>query len=239
MMKATVNAKRPFNFKVNSSSEKIQIRQGDTIELNTTYEANERYKNATIMYAVTDADITKTEGNKFTGLEVGTTKLKLATKEFGRSKELDVTVIPHYSDDPNKDSNGDINVMSAVGTIKVVTDGMYRDINTTEKISTNFYKVVVKNITDNSSISLINAKETTDRDSIVILSSISIAIRTYQENVDLQICDSIINDVHLEVATGDIINANSNVEFYNVEITNNILDDGEIIEVRGDSNKLT
>ena len=40
---------------------KIQIRQGDTIELNTTYEA--RYKNATIMYAVTDADITKTEGN--------------------------------------------------------------------------------------------------------------------------------------------------------------------------------
>ena len=61
MMKATVNAKRPFNFKVNSSSEKIQIRQGDTIELNTTYEA--RYKNATIMYAVTDADITKTEGN--------------------------------------------------------------------------------------------------------------------------------------------------------------------------------
>ena len=134
---------------------------------------------------------------------------------------------------------GDINVMSAVGTIKVVTDGMYRDINTTEKISTNFYKVVVKNITDNSSISLINAKETTDRDSIVILSSISIAIRTYQENVDLQICDSIINDVHLEVATGDIINANSNVEFYNSEITNDILDDGEIIEVRGDSNKLT
>ncbi len=73
MMKATVNAKRPFNFKVNSSSEKIQIRQGDTIELNTTYEANERYKNATIMYAVTDVDITKTEGNKFTGLEIGTT----------------------------------------------------------------------------------------------------------------------------------------------------------------------
>ena len=90
---------------------------------------------------------------------------------------------------------------------------------------------------------MINAKETTDRDSIVILSSISIAIRTYQENVivtenvDLQICDSIINDVHLEVATGDIINANSNVEFYNSEITNDILDDGEIIEVRGDSNK--
>ena len=47
--------------------------------------------------------------------------------------------------------------MSA-GTIKVVTDGMYRDINTTEKISANFYNVVVKNITDNSSISLINVK---------------------------------------------------------------------------------
>ena len=27
----------------------------------------------------------------------------------------------------------DINVMSGVGTIKVVTDGMYWDINTTEK----------------------------------------------------------------------------------------------------------
>lgn len=68
--------------------------------------------------------------------------------------------------------------MSA-GTIKVVTDGMYWDINTTEKISANFYNVVVKNITDNSSISLINAKETTDRDSIVELSSISIATLTY------------------------------------------------------------
>ena len=68
--------------------------------------------------------------------------------------------------------------MSA-GTIKVVTDGMYRDINTTEKISANFYNVVVKNITDNSSISLINVKKTTDRDTIVVLSSISIARRTY------------------------------------------------------------
>ena len=47
--------------------------------------------------------------------------------------------------------------MSA-GTIKVVTDGMYRDINRIEKISANFYNVVVKNITDNSSISLINVK---------------------------------------------------------------------------------
>ena len=63
------------------------------------------------------------------------------------------------------------------------------------KILANFYNIVVKNITDNSNISLINAKKRTDRDSIVVLSSISIARWTYQENVivteniDLQICD--------------------------------------------------
>ncbi len=63
------------------------------------------------------------------------------------------------------------------------------------KISANFYNIVVKNITDNSNISLINAKKTTNRDTIVVLSSISIARWTYQknvivtENIDLQICD--------------------------------------------------
>ena len=42
-------------------------------------------------------------------------------------------VITNVNSDEYVFSAGDINVMSGVGTIKVVTDGMYWDINTTEK----------------------------------------------------------------------------------------------------------
>ena len=139
-------------------------------------------------------------------------------------------------------SAGNINVMTGIGSMKVVTDGMYKDVNTTEVVNANFYNVVIENITDNSSMSLINAKETTDRDSRVVLSSTSIAKLTYQtnvietENVDLEVYDSIIDDIHIASATGDIINAKSIVELYNVEITNNIVDDGDIIEVIGNTN---
>lgn len=90
----TINAKQPFNFKVNGGADLIQIKKGESINLTTTYSPNEKYKNATILYSVSDGDIAKTSDNKLYGLNEGITKLSLTTKEFGGSREVDVVVTP-------------------------------------------------------------------------------------------------------------------------------------------------
>ncbi len=89
---ATLNAKVPYNFKVNGGVDKIQVKVGETIQLNTTYEPSERYKNATILYTIDDANLAKVTDNSIVGVAEGTTKLRLTTKEFGGSKYVDIEV---------------------------------------------------------------------------------------------------------------------------------------------------
>ena len=101
----TINAKQPFNFKINGGADVIQIKKGESINLNTTYSPNEKYKNATILYSVSDGDIAKTNGNKLLGINEGKTKLKLTTKEFGGSREVDVVVTPAPSPTPSPQIN--------------------------------------------------------------------------------------------------------------------------------------
>ena len=97
---ATINARRPYNFKVNGNVNQIQVRVGEAINLNTTYEPSIKYKNPTMLYSVSDRDIAKVEDNKLFGLNEGTTKLSLATKEFGGSKEITVVVLPKVTPTP-------------------------------------------------------------------------------------------------------------------------------------------
>ena len=90
----TINAKQPFNFKVNGGADLIQIKKGESIDLTTTYSPNKKYKSATILYTVSDGDVAKTNGNKLLGINEGKTKLTLTTKEFGGTKEIDILVNP-------------------------------------------------------------------------------------------------------------------------------------------------
>ena len=97
---ATINVRQPFNFKVNGGADKIQVRAGEAINLDTTYSPNEKYKNATILYTVNDSDIAKTNDNKLYGVNEGTTRLTLTTKEFGGIREVDVIVLPSIAPTP-------------------------------------------------------------------------------------------------------------------------------------------
>ena len=112
---ATVNARQAFNFKVNEQAENIRLQKGETVYLTTTYSPNEKYKNATILYTVSDGDIAKTMGNKLYGVNVGTTKLMLTTKEFGGSKEIEVIVTPQSNDDYS--GSGSSGVRSGAGPL--------------------------------------------------------------------------------------------------------------------------
>ncbi|MBR1453726.1 MAG: hypothetical protein IJ593_03680, partial [Lachnospiraceae bacterium] len=92
---ATVNAKTPYNFKVNGGNEKIELKVGETLKLNTTFEPSDRYRSATILYSVEDSNVARSGENEIYGVAEGTTKLRLTTKEFGGSKTIEVNVVPN------------------------------------------------------------------------------------------------------------------------------------------------
>ena len=91
---ATLQVDRPYRFKVNGSATEVRVKVGETLKLNTSYEPTDRYQGATIMYAVTDGNIATSGDNTITGLEEGVTTMKLTTKEFGGSAEINVIVEP-------------------------------------------------------------------------------------------------------------------------------------------------
>ena len=91
---ATINAKVPYDFKVNGSDEDITIKVGESLELTSTYEPSERYKNAKVLYSSNNSEIATVLSNKLTGVATGSTVLTLTTKEFGGSKSINVTVLP-------------------------------------------------------------------------------------------------------------------------------------------------
>lgn len=91
---ATLQVDRPYRFKVNGSATEVRVKVGETLKLNTSYEPTDRYQGATIMYAVTDGNIAASGDNTITGLEEGVTTMKLTTKEFGGSAEINVIVEP-------------------------------------------------------------------------------------------------------------------------------------------------
>ena len=101
---ATVNAKTPFNFTVNGSKDTIKLKVGEIVKLNTTYEPNKKYRNATILYATDNQNIAYSIDNELIGITKGETTLKLTTKEFGGTSEIKVIVSP--ADSKRKDSTG-------------------------------------------------------------------------------------------------------------------------------------
>ena len=110
---ATVNAEKPYDFKVNGVTDKIEVKVGEKLKLNTTFEPSERYKSATILYLTEDGNIARTENDSIYGVSEGTTKLKLTTKEFGGSMTIDVNVVakpnppsPDYPSGGNSGSSG-------------------------------------------------------------------------------------------------------------------------------------
>ena len=92
---ATINARNPFNFKVNGNTDKIKVKVGETLKLNTTFEPSDRYRSATILYSVEDSNVARSGENEIYGVAEGTTKLRLTTKEFGGSKTIEVNVVPN------------------------------------------------------------------------------------------------------------------------------------------------
>lgn len=91
---ATMNAYVPYNFKVNGSSEVVNLKVGDILTLNGTYKPSERYENATVLYSVEDTSIAMSSGNTLYGVNVGETTMKLTTREFGGNHEVKVIVSP-------------------------------------------------------------------------------------------------------------------------------------------------
>ena len=90
-----VDARTPFDFKVNGSKDTVRLKVGQTITLTTTYRPNDRYENATALYLVGDSDIAKNTGNKLYGKKVGTTTMWIKTEEFGGSHKVNVIVEPY------------------------------------------------------------------------------------------------------------------------------------------------
>lgn len=107
----TINARQPFGFKVNGGIEEIKLKEGEDIDLSTTYVPNEKYINATILYSIANSDVAQLSDNKLLAINKGTTKLTLTTKEFGGSKDINVTVlsdkepIPTPAPTPSPNSN--------------------------------------------------------------------------------------------------------------------------------------
>ena len=97
---ATINAKVPYDFKVNGSDEDITIKVGESLELTSTYEPSERYKNAKVLYSSNNSEIATVISDKLTGVATGSTVLTLTTKEFGGSKSINVNVLPADPVDP-------------------------------------------------------------------------------------------------------------------------------------------
>ena len=102
---ASVNAMTPYDFKVNDETDVIEVKLGETIYLNTTFEPKSRYRSATVLYTVEDSEIAENVNNKLTGVSVGTTKMKLTTAEFGGNKEILVKVV-QYNPGPGGDTSG-------------------------------------------------------------------------------------------------------------------------------------
>ena len=100
---ATVNIRHPYGFKINGVEDVIQLRVGDSLLLNTSYEPNTRYKNLTVLYSVEDGTVAKTDGNVLSAISEGETKLKLTTKEFGGAKEITVKVTEAPAPTPTPD----------------------------------------------------------------------------------------------------------------------------------------
>ena len=97
---ATVNARVPYDIKVNGGVEKLTVEEGGTLTLTTTYEPSGKYINASINYSIKDGTIARTKGNTLYGIRQGTTTLKLTTTEFGGTKEIEVDVVPKSKPSP-------------------------------------------------------------------------------------------------------------------------------------------
>ncbi len=97
---ATVNARVPYDIKVNGGADKLTVEEGGSLTLTTTYEPSGKYINASINYSIKDGSIARTKGNSLYGIRQGTTTLKLTTTEFGGTKEIEVDVVPKSKPSP-------------------------------------------------------------------------------------------------------------------------------------------
>lgn len=104
---ATINADFPYNFKVNGQSEKIKIKVGESINLNTTYEPSDRFINANIAYSINDYEIANVIDNKLYAVNEGTTVLNLSALEYGGNKSIEIEVVPNTGGDDRRSDRSD------------------------------------------------------------------------------------------------------------------------------------
>lgn len=104
---ATINADFPYNFKVNGQSEKIKIKVGESINLNTTYEPSDRFINANIAYSINDYEIANVIDNKLYAVNEGTTVLNLSALEYGGNKSIEIEVVPNTGGDDRRSGRRD------------------------------------------------------------------------------------------------------------------------------------
>ena len=103
---AILNVMRPYNFAINDQKEVLEIELGNSMDLRTTYEPREKYKNATVLYSLRDKGVVSIKDNRIFGESLGSTKLVLTTKEFGGADEIEVNVVANRGGSGGSSSGG-------------------------------------------------------------------------------------------------------------------------------------
>ena len=127
-----IDAREPFDFKVNGSKDTVRLKVGETLTLKTTYRPNDRYEDGTALYLVGDTDIAKNDGNKLYGVKEGTTTMWIKTKEFGGNHKVTVIVDPYSGGGGSGGSGG-----GGGGGGPVLPSDQVINTTTTELIKTN------------------------------------------------------------------------------------------------------
>ena len=103
---AILNVMRPYYFEINDQKEVLEIELGNSMDLRTTYEPREKYKNATVLYSLRDKGVVSIKDNRIFGESLGSTKLVLTTKEFGGADEIEVNVVANRGGSGGSSSGG-------------------------------------------------------------------------------------------------------------------------------------
>lgn len=140
---ATVNSDCPYNFKVNGQTEKIQVKLGKSINLNTTYEPSERFVNASIIYTTNDYEIAHVVDDKLYGVNLGTTVLDLSAAEYGGHKTIQVEVVPDTDDDNKRRGSSDGGDSSGGGSGAGPIPNTTQNVQTTKVATAKYVPVVL------------------------------------------------------------------------------------------------
>ncbi len=84
----------PYNISINGDSyiSRIELKEGESIELNADYSPKEFYAGGTVKYSVADASVASVEGNTLTAEAAGETELTAIVEPYGGYKTVTVAV---------------------------------------------------------------------------------------------------------------------------------------------------